>query len=148
VAAGDVNDDGLTDLLFGGVDGVLRLSLNDAHNHDLRKPVEHPTALQRMLGQTRLLIVRVAGRRGVLGAEVTLVDAEGRVVARRTIGSQILTGCSSPSTVNLAVRHPAAYRLSVRFSDSTTRTWPVDLTRQKRVAIDAENTNASEATAQ
>ena len=144
----DLNGDGLTDLLFGGADGVLRLSLNDALSHDLRKPTEHPTALQRTLGQTRLLTVRVAGRRGVLGAGVAVSDAEGRVVARRTTGSQVLTGCCGPSTVNLAVRHPAAYRLSVRFSDGATRTWPVDLTRQKRVAIDAENTNTKEATAQ
>lgn len=92
-----------------------------------------------MLGQIRLLTVRVAGKRGVLGAEVTVTDAKGRGVARRTIGSQVLTGCCGPNTVNLAVRHPATYRLSVRFSDGTIGTWPVDLAGQKRVAIDAEH---------
>ncbi len=144
VAAGDVNDDGLTDLVFGGADGVLRLSLNDALSHDLRRPVEHPTELQRVLAQTRLLTVRVLGKRGVVGAEVTLLAADGRVVARRTVGSQILTGCCGPTTVNLAVRQPGAYRLSVQFSDGTTHEWPVDLTEQKRIAINAAHPNAQQ----
>lgn len=147
IAAGDVNDDGLTDLLFGGADGVLRLSLNDAIRHDLRKPTEHPTSLERVLSRTRLLTVRMRGKRGVLGAEVTVCDTDGRVVARRTTGAQVLTGCRGPNTVNLAIRRPAPHRLSVRFSDGTVRTWPVDLTRQKRVVIDAEHADAQEASA-
>ena len=141
IAAGDVNDDGLTDLLFGGADGVLRLSLNDALNHHLRKPIEHPAALQRVLAQTRLLTVRVAGSVGVLGAEITVSDPKGRVVARRKTGSQTLTGCCGPNTVNLAIRHPGTYRLSVRSSDGTIRTWPVDLREQKRVTIKAEHSS-------
>jgi hypothetical protein len=85
-----------------------------------------------------LLTVRVRGKIGVLGAEVTLSDADGRLVARRTIGAQLLTGCCGPTAVNLAIRHPADYRLAVRFSDGTTRTWPVDLTEHKHVVIETE----------
>jgi hypothetical protein len=69
VAAGDVNDDGLTDLLFGGVDGGLRLSLNDALEHDLRKPTEHPSSLQRVLAQARLVTVCVCGENGACSAQ-------------------------------------------------------------------------------
>ena len=85
---------------------------------------------------------------GALGARVSVCDAEGRVVARRTVGSQMLTGCNGPDVVSLAIRHPAAYRLSVRFSDGTTRTWPVDLTGTRRVVIDAEHTDSKEVSGQ
>jgi hypothetical protein len=78
------------------------------------------------------------GKRGALGAEITVRDPKGRLVARRTTGSQMLTGCCGPNTVNLAIRHPGTYRLSVRFSDGAIRTWPVDLTEQKRATIKAK----------
>jgi hypothetical protein len=50
----------------------------------------------------------------------------------------MLTGCRGPGAVNLAIRHPGPYRLAVRFFDGTTRNWPVELTEQRRVTIEAE----------
>ena len=72
-----------------------------------------------------------------LGADVRLTDAAGRLAGRRVIGSQVLTGCRGPDTINLAVREAGEYTLSVRFSDGATRTWPVDLRTEKRAVVAA-----------
>lgn len=135
VAAGDVNDDGAPDLLLGGVDGVLRLAVNDAFSHPLRRRKDHPTALEKTLSGMRIVSVKVTGRIGVVGADVRLTDAAGRVLARRSIGSHVLTGCRGPDAVDLAVREGGRHRLRVRFSDGRTRSWTVDLTQRKRVKL-------------
>jgi len=137
-AAGDVDGDGATDLVLGGADGVLRIMLSDAFGHALRQPREHPTLMEQKLRQTRILTVRVAGPIGVLGADVRLADKAGRLVRRHVIGSQVLTGCRGPDTVNLAVREPGPHTLTVRFSDGLMRQWPVDLTNERRVVLVAD----------
>ncbi|HUT10996.1 MAG TPA: VCBS repeat-containing protein [Thermoguttaceae bacterium] len=134
-AAGDVNNDGAPDLLLGGMDGTLRLIVNDTLTG--RQPKEYPTYHEKKLLQTRIVTARVKGTRGVLGADVRLIDAKGRPAGRRVIGSQVLTGCRGPDTVDLAVREPGPYVLSVRFSEGTLRKWNVDLTEAKRVSIEA-----------
>jgi hypothetical protein len=137
-AAGDATGDGTNDLLLGGMDGVLRLCPNDARTHPLRAPKEHPTTLQQRLQEMRSVSVRVVGRIGVLGAEVLLADAEGRVVGRRVIGSAVLTGCRGPDTVNLVARPPGRYRLTVRFSDGATHTRDLELGAEPRVEVAIE----------
>ena len=132
-AAGDADGDGATDLLLGGVDGVLRLLLSDAFGHPLRQPREHPTALQKTLRQTCVLTVKVTGPLGVVGADVRLTDEAGRVVRRHVIASQVLTGCRGPDAVCLAVRQPGTYRLTVRYADGLARTWRVALGKKQRV---------------
>jgi len=139
LAAGDVNGDGANDLLIGAPNGNLTLIVNDTLS--LRAPTEHPISQQKKLEQTCIVSVHVTGKIGVLGATVTLADAKGRIVGRRDIGSNIATGNRSPDTVNLAVREPGAYTLKVRYSDGTTRTWPVEVGKEKRTAITASATD-------
>jgi len=135
VAAGDADGDGANDLLLGGADGSLTLMTNAVLA--ARTPVEHPTAQEQKLLDTRLLAVIVRGRLGVLGAKVTLVDEAGAVVARRDIGANVATGCRGPDAVALAVREPGRYSVVVRYADGTVGRWPVDLGREKRLAVEA-----------
>ena len=91
--------------------------------------------LQQRLQEMRIVSVRVTGRIGVLGAEVRLADAGGRVVARRVIGSAVLTGCRGPDTVNLVARPPGRYRLTVRFADGTKHTRDLELDAEPRTVV-------------
>ncbi len=135
-AAGDVDGDGANDLLLGNAHGVLTLLLNDTLS--VRRPVEHPIDDLQQLLDARILTVHVRGRVGVLGARVTLADANGQVVARRDVGSNVATGCRGPDTVNLAVLRPGRYTLAVRYGDGDARTWPVDLSEAKPVVLTAD----------
>jgi len=131
IAAGDVNGDGMNDLLFGHADGDITLVLSDAA--ELRKPTEHPTWHEKKLQQTCVLSVNLSGH-GTLGADVRLVDHAGNTVLRRTIGTQVLTGCRGPDTVNLAVREPGDYTLRVRFADGTVKNEKITIGEIKHVS--------------
>jgi hypothetical protein len=134
IAIGDVDGDGVNDILLGGANGQLTLLVNDALG--LRVPKEHPTRQEKALLATSILSVRVTGPLGVLGATVTLTDTEGRVVARRDIGyNNIATGCRGPDTVNLAVREPGKYTLTVRYSDGRTRDRSVEIGGEKHMTV-------------
>ena len=135
-AAGDVNSDGMNDLLLGHVDGEITLVLSGAA--DVRKPTEHPTYHEKKLQQTCIVSVSLKGR-GVVGADVRLVDSEANAVLRRTIGTQVLTGCRGPDTVNLAVREPGDYTLRVRFADGTVKTQKVAVGKTKHVPLTVSN---------
>lgn len=137
LAAGDVNGDGANDVLLGGSNGKLTLLVNDTLS--LRVTKEHPNAQEKALLNTSIVTVSVKGKKGVLGADVSLVSDKGKVVARRTIGSNVATGCRGPDTVNLAVRQPGKYQLKVVFSDGKEQTWPVDVDgKKKHIKVIAE----------
>jgi len=141
VAIGDVNGDGANDLLLGGADGTLSLLINDTLS--LRQPKENPISQEKTLEQTGIVSVTVGGTLGVVGARVTIADADGRVVGLREIGANVATGCRGPDTVNLAVREPGKYTLSVRYSDGVTKAWPVDVVAGTHVTIHAARDAAS-----
>jgi len=139
VAAGDINDDGATDLLFGGIDGGLRLAVNDAFSHELRRPKEHPTSLEKKLSQHRILTVKLEGGKGILGADVRLMAEDGPVVARRLTGTNVLTGCCGPNRFNLVIREPGQHNLIVSFSDGTTVTKSIHPPESGREVITVTN---------
>jgi hypothetical protein len=61
-------------------------------------------------------------------------------VLRRTVGTQVLTGCRGPDTVNLAVREPGDYTLRVRFADGTVKTKSLAVGEGKQQAENAQVT--------
>jgi len=136
VAAGDINGDGMNDLLLGHVDGEITLVLSGAA--EVRKPTEHPTYHAKKLQQTCILSVTLKGR-GVVGADVRLVDRKAGTVLRRTVGTQVLTGCRGPDAVNLAVREPGDYTLRVRFADGTVKKKKVTVGKTRHVSLIVSN---------
>ncbi|NQT86130.1 VCBS repeat-containing protein [bacterium] len=136
IAAGDANGDGMNDLLLGHVDGEITLVLSGAA--DVRKPSERPTYHAKKLQQTCIVSVALEGR-GVVGADVRLVDHEGNTVLRRTVGTQVLTGCRGPDTVNLAVREPGDYTLRVRFADGTVKEREITVGKTRHSSLTVGN---------
>jgi hypothetical protein len=130
LAAGDATGDGGNDLLVGGADGNLSLLINETLED--RKPKDHPTYHEEKLLQAKIVTVVVRGRTGVAGATMALADAGGRTIAVRRIGSNVGVGCRGPDAASLAVRGPATYELTVRFSDGAVWTKKLDLTAGAR----------------
>ncbi len=75
----------------------------------------------------------------MVGADVRLVDHKANTVLRRTVGTQVLTGCRGPDTVNLAVREPGDYTLRVRFADSTVKEKKITVGKTKHVSLTVSN---------
>ena len=135
-AAGDVNGDGMNDLLLGHIDGQITIMLSGAA--EIRKPAEHPTYHAKKLQQTCILSVTLKGR-GVVGADVRLIDSKTNTVLRRSIATQVLTGCRGPDTVNLAVREPGDYTLQVRFADGTAKKQKITVGKTRHVSLTVSN---------
>jgi len=136
--AADVDGDGAPDLLFGGIDGKLRLLCNDALNQ--RIVDEASRAQDRALARTAILAVDVAGTRAVIGARLTVRYADGRIAGWRRLGDQVLTGCGPAAQARFAVREPGAVTLDVRWSDGREHQQAVTLEPGKvsRVTLSAK----------
>lgn len=141
-ASGDLNDDGAPDLVIGNGHGEVTIILNDTLQ--ARKPIEHPPTEIARLEKTRLLQVRCLGRKGLVGASIQVLDADGRPVARRDLGANVSSGSLSSGRVTLAIRQPGKYQLKVRFSDGLVKTQEVDLSEQARVTVDLDRGDSVE----
>jgi hypothetical protein len=136
LAAGDVDGDGAVDLLMGGSDGGIWLLLNDTLS--MRKPSDKPSWHERKLLESSRLRARLSARTGLMGAVATLLDASGRVVARRDVGQNNLTGCRGPDELSLVAREAGLHKLAVRYSDGKTMAWDVELPASKLVVLHAD----------
>ncbi len=124
--AGDVDGDGANDLLLGDAEGRVTLVPNSCLS--LRRAEVDAVTLghdDRLRRGIALIPVTLRPGRGVLGAELTLSAADGRVVARRLVGSQVGVGCSGPDTITFAVREPGTYRVTLRLSNGQSSTTDV-----------------------
>lgn len=140
VAAGDVDGDGAVDLLLGCTDGSVRLAMNNSLA--LRKGVDEVSAAAYLvkLAHTKLLTVEVNGPRGLVGADVTLADAKGRVVALRRLGANTAGGSWGGGPLALAVREPGKHLLRVRYSDRHVVTREVDVKEAlEKIVVGREN---------
>ena len=136
VAAGDVNGDGMNDLLLGHVDGEITLVLSDAA--EVRKVTEHPTYHAKKIQNTCIVSVTLKGR-GVVGADVRMIAPKAGTVVRRIVGTQVLTGCRGPNAVNLAVREGGDYTLRVRFADGTVKKQKITVGKTGHVLLTVSN---------
>ncbi|MGJ8639885.1 MAG: FG-GAP repeat domain-containing protein [Opitutaceae bacterium] len=133
VAVGDINADHQPDILIGNADGQILLIQNDTLS--MRQEGEYLKKDELRLLEMRVCSVRVLGPKGLIGAKVRLLDAQGKVVVRRDLGGNVATGCSSPDLLNLVVRAPGKYVLKVVYADNYERTIEVDLTGEAPVSV-------------
>jgi len=147
VATGDVDGDGALDLLLGCTDGTVRLVMNNSLS--LRKDVDEVSAIRYLLKlvHTKVLRVEVKGPRGLVGAGVTLADAQGRVVALRRMGANSAGGSWSGGPLVLAVREPGRHMLTVRYSDGLTVRREVDTATVSSITVSREDTSANKGAA-
>ncbi|MFC1763025.1 FG-GAP repeat domain-containing protein [Planctomycetota bacterium] len=136
VAAGDINNDGAPDLVIGNDQGRLSIILNDILA--ARKPIAHPTREIATLQDTRVLVVRVLGSKGIVNARVKLTDASGKLITRWDLGQNIASGCCGPNKVCIAIRKPDHYTVSVEYSDGLIRSQNVDLKAQAHLLINID----------
>jgi hypothetical protein len=139
IAAGDVDGDAAPDLLLSNDLGQLVVLLNDTRG--LRSAMETTTDDGRRMVQVRLAQVTVTGRRGVVGARVTLTDPTGSVVTRQDIGTSTVTGCRSADQVTLAVPSPGEYQLAVRYADGAEVRRSIDLSSSDPVRVEVSRPN-------
>jgi hypothetical protein len=126
----------MNDVLLGHVDGEITIMLSGTA--EVRKPTEHPTYHAKKIQNTCIVSVTLKGR-GVVGADVRLIDSKSKTVLRRTIGTQVLTGCRGPNAVNLAVREPGDYTLQVRFADGTIKKQKITVGKTRHASLSVGN---------
>lgn len=141
-ATGDLNNDGAPDLVIGNLHGEVSLILNDTL--EARKPIEHPPSEIARLENTRLVQVRSIDPKGLIGATVTIKDADGQLVARRDLGTNVSAGSSSSPQVTLAIREPGNYSVNIRYADGLVRSQKIDLSEQPLITLDFERGDAVE----
>jgi hypothetical protein len=125
-AAGDIDGDGAADLVLGLGDGALVLLVSECVEARA-DPGERPTPEEEILAGIARLTVRFADARALIGATLTLRDAEGRLVGHRVVGAGSMPGSSSLAPIAFAVRHPGEHRLAVRWSDGLERELALEL---------------------
>ena len=130
LAAGDVNGDGAPDVLVGGLNGRLALLVNETLTDRPRQADVSTTRDIRAQIQTRIVTVRPAAGKGLPGCRLTLVDAKGKPVTHRWIGTNIGVGCCGPAQLTLAVREWGSYTLHLRLGDGSVRKQPLTINKK------------------
>lgn len=125
VAAGDVDGDGAIDLLLGAADGTVNLLRN--RSLDSRRATENPSAQDASLFAMRHLRIAVRGR-GTVGADITVSGTDGRLIARRSLGTAVLSGCRGPDEAVVTVPAAGKWTVRVRFTDGVLSEQTVDVT--------------------
>ncbi len=129
LAVGDVDGDGQPDLLIGNERGELLISCNDTLAR--RERSGRLLRDEQVLARVQLVGVDLGQQRGVVGADVRLIDPERRVVARRYVGANTATGSQSSRAFTIAVRQPGRYVLETRFADAHVSRDEVELSSGK-----------------
>jgi hypothetical protein len=142
LASGDLNGDGAPDLIIGKDSGHVTLILNDTLA--VRAPMTHPPREIAVLEKTRLLTTRVLGKLGVVGAQIRVTDPDGRLVARRDLGTNVASGSWDSTQVTFALRTPGKYKITVTYADGLERTSEVDLTDTPRATINIDRGEKTE----
>jgi hypothetical protein len=133
IASGDVNSDGMPDLLFGNTKGELFLILNQTL--EMRIPVEFPDQeISKLLG-IKVLSVKLSGNKGIVGAQMVLSNSEGEIVGRSYVGSNINAGAWSPFEEQFAVRKAGKHKLRITYSDGVEETREIDLSEKQVTSL-------------
>lgn len=141
-ASGDLNNDGAPDLVVGNLHGEVSLIFNDTL--EARKPIEHPPTEIARLESTRLVQIRSIDTKGLVGAIVTIEDTEGRLIARRDLGTNVSGGSSSSPRVTLAIRQPGSYIAKIRYADGLEKSQEIDLSETPLTTVDFQRGDAVE----
>lgn len=121
VAAGDIDGDGANDLLLGGSDGTVSILLNAAL--DDRKDLQKGAAVYlAKLGQAHIITLSISGSLGTVGATVIVTDDKGRVSTLRRLGTNSVAGSWSGGPLNVTLREPGNYTVTLKRSNGTTTT--------------------------
>ena len=131
----DFNADGAPDLALVNDTGHVVLLLNEAPA--AQAPREHPPRDERNLARMRRVAVAASSPVGMTSAIVELRSAEGRLIRRRAFSGGRTPGSAAPPGATLVAPGPGRYLVRVRYSDGTAREYPVDVTEEAGVTLDA-----------